>query len=116
MGPFEEESCLENKWMGAGCTGKGKGKGKGTGKMTKEKEAITFAKLIERIKDSAMKKNSSSGNCNCGYAVLRDGLEIHRGCFKSEFDFISGVLWGLYMVDVISEEERDILIDQLFEI
>lgn len=78
------------------------------------KEIKNFNDLIERLKTDDSQHSQITGEYNGSFGVLRGSLERYvkdnRDC---EYDFIRGMLWGLYATRFITEEERETLTDIL---
>lgn len=74
---------------------------------------ITFEKLIRRLEERSRRRRVVLGGYNCGYAVLQGELNRLSEGMLDRRGSIRGMVWGLFMVDFISEEERDLLLDQL---
>ena len=80
------------------------------------KEIENFNDLFERLKTDDYQHAQIIGEYNGSYAVMRDALErfnSRRSECDYEFDFIRGMLWGLYATRFITEAERETLTEIL---
>lgn len=73
-----------------------------------------FDDLFERLKTDDSQHSQITGEYNGSYGVMKSAYEryINRND-ECDYDFIRGMLWGLYATRFITETERKILTESL---
>lgn len=86
-------------------------------KPTPEQVAtITIDELIELLKQNSAERGAVTGDFNGAYYVLKDHYYRYKksgGVSIEEFDFICGMLYGLYAVDFVTAEQLETMISDL---
>lgn len=79
-----------------------------------QKTITTMEELIERLKNDDLAHGEITNEYNGCYVVLSDVYECYvlKG-YHDDFSFLRGILWGLYATRLITESERNILLDSL---
>ena len=80
-----------------------------------EQKTITaMEELIERLKNDDLAHGQIINEYNGCHAVLNGAYERYTlKHYDDDFDFLRGMLWGLYATRFITDSERDTLIDSL---
>lgn len=77
---------------------------------------ITIDELIELLKQSSVERGAVTGSYNGSYAVLKDHYHRYKesgGVSMEDFDFIRGMIYGLYATDFVTAEQLDTMISDL---
>ena len=82
-----------------------------------EKQNITtIEELVERLFKDSIEHGKISGDFNGTHEVLRYAYSNYKKngiCDFDDYQFITGIIWGLYAVRFITKDEKNCLIDSL---